>query len=271
MRAFHTLRIHGDNLSMQKFELLTMILSALEWKKHNGTIKLITDSRGAEYLNHFNIIDLYDEVDTSLDTLDSLNIDEKVFWAGAKIFALSKQQAPCVMMDLDFIVWQQLDFTPYLNNAAVIHFEKVNNYIYPSAEHFKFKDDFKFPPALDWTVEACNTAFAYFGANDIIKKYCDFAFEFMQRADTNNATLPYMVFIEQRWLAMCMKLMNRKVYEMSSLEDLFSGHQKYFTHIWGHKQRFRNNPEQSDRFCQDCMQRLKYDFPEVLEKLNGVD
>ena len=262
MKAFHTLRTRRETYSMQKFELLTMILSALEWKKNNGPIKLFTDTRGAEYINKQGLTDIYDEVDTSLDEMDMLNIDENVFWAGAKLFALSRQKAPCVMMDLDFIAWQKLDFSIYGSDVATIHFEQVNNFIYPSKEFFKFKDGFKFSPALDWNIEACNTAFAYFGANDIIKRYCEFSFEFMKNAETTNAGLPYMVFIEQRWLAMCAKMMRRKVYEMSSLDDLFGGHQKYFTHIWGHKQKFRDDPELAKKFCADCEKRLRHDFPD---------
>ncbi|MBR2179444.1 MAG: hypothetical protein IJ862_03490 [Selenomonadaceae bacterium] len=270
MVAFHTLRTRSDNFSLQRFELLTLMLSALEWKKYNGTIKLVTDQRGFEYLNNLGITDIYDEIDTSLDEIDSLNIDEVVFWAGAKLLALSKQSAPCVMIDLDFIVWQKLDFTPYKDNVAVIHFEQVNNFIYPSIEHFRFNNDFKFPSTLDWSVEACNTAFAYFGANDIIKRYCDFAFEFMQSADTSNAGLPYMVFAEQRWLAMCMKLMRREVYALSSLKDLFGRRQEYFTHIWGYKQKFRDDPNLAEQFCNDCLGRLKHDFPDTFNNFSEV-
>ena len=74
--------------------------------------------------------------------------------------------------------------------------------------------------------------------------------------------LPYMVFVEQRWLAMCARLMNRKVYEMSSLDNLFGGRQKYFTHVWGAKQQLRDDPRLAEKFCSDCVARLQYDFPQ---------
>ena len=260
MNAFHTLRTRGDHFSMQRFELLTMILSALEWKKHNGRIKLVTDPRGAEYLNRFGLPGIYDEIDVSLDGMDRLGVDEKTFWAGAKLFALSRQQCPCVMLDLDFIVWQPIDFAPYRNDVAVIHFEQVGNDVYPPSEHFRFKHGFKLPPSLDWTVKACNTAFAYFGARDLVNRYCDFAFEFMRAADGDG--LPYMVFVEQRWLAMCARLMRRPVHELSSLDDLFGGRQKYFTHVWGAKQRLRDDPAFAEKFCSDCIARLRHDFPQ---------
>ena len=255
--AFHTLRTRGENFSPARFELLTMILSVLEWKKHNGRIKLVTDQRGAEYLRRFDLEKIYDEIDPSLDAIDG--IDENIFWAGAKLFALSRQQCPCVMLDLDFIVWRPIDFSPYRNDVAVIHFERVGNDVYPPSEHFRFKNGFRLPPSLDWTVEACNTAFAYFGARDLVNRYCNFAFDFMRAADGDG--LPYMVFAEQRWLAMCARLMHRKIHALSSLDDLFGGRQKYFTHIWGAKQKLRDDPTLAEKFCSDCIARLRYDFP----------
>ncbi len=79
-------------------------------------------------------------------------------------------------------------------------------------------------------------------------------------------TIEYMVFIEQRWLAMCAELMNRKIYEFSSIEDLFGSRQKYFTHLWGYKQKFKDNQQLAEKFCKDCSDRREYDFPDVFEK-----
>lgn len=274
--AFHTLRTRGERFSMPRFELLTLIISALEWRKHNGRIKLVTDRRGLEYLrsislaklldrtprgNNRSVAEIYDELDASLDGIDSLGIDENVFWAGAKLFALRRQQCPCVMIDLDFIVWKPLDFAPYRSDVSVIHFERIDDCIYPPSEHFRFKKNFRFPVALDWTVEACNTAFAYFGARDLVERYCEFAFEFMRAADGEG--LPYMVFVEQRWLAMCARLMKRPVHALSSLDELFGGRQKYFTHVWGSKQKLRDDPIYAERFCADCVDRINADFKNI--------
>ena len=260
MNAFHTLRTRGEHFSLQRFELLTMLLSALEWKKYNGAIKLVTDRRGAEYIRSLDIADIYDEIDASLDDISELGIDEKTFWAGAKLLALSRQQCPCVMIDLDFIVWQPLDFSPYRSDIAVIHFEQIGNDVYPPSEFFRFKAGFRLPPALDWNVKACNTAFAYFGSKKFVRRYCEFAFEFMRAADGGG--LPYMVFAEQRWLAMCARLMNVPVHELSSLDNLFGGRQKYFTHVWGFKQQLRDEPTRAEKFCADCVARLQHDFPQ---------
>jgi len=106
MNAFQTLRTKNRaDFQIADFEIFTMILSALEWKKYNGAICLYTDTTGKEILERAGILEIWDSVNTALDEMDDLQIDENIFWAGSKIFALSKQNFPCVMIDLDFIAW----------------------------------------------------------------------------------------------------------------------------------------------------------------------
>ena len=264
MRAFHTLRTRGK---LEDFEIFTLILSALEWRKHNGKIFLYTDTAGKNFLGDLN---LWDGVDTALDKMDALGIDEKIFWAGAKLFALSKQPLPCVMIDLDFIVWQPLKFESAL---AVIHRESKDLPCYPDADYFRFKN-FALPAELNWSLDPCNTALAYFGDENLVRRYVDFAFKFMRAAappenQSGWDLLPYMVFVEQRWLAMCAELCGIKVQSLSELPELFGG-QKTFTHIWGYKRFFRENKSAAEKFCRDCAGRIAHDFPNVAENLSRL-
>ena len=269
MNAFHTLRTR-ENFSAADFENFVALLSALKWREKNGSIKLVTDTRGAKYFERLGLSEAWNEIDTALDEMNALGWNEKIFWAGSKLFALSRQSAPVVMIDLDFIVWQRLDFAPFTTNIAVIHREQVGNSIYPDKNFFRLKGGQNFPPALDWSIDACNTAFAYFGANDFIKRYTDFAFELMSSLETNDDVLTYMVFVEQRWAAMCAALMRREIFSLSSIENLF-GRQEYFTHIWGSKQKFRDDLKASENFCRSCARRIQNDFPDWAEKLQASD
>ncbi len=185
MDAFHTLRVRGkrETFPLHNFELFTLLISALEWRKHNGSIKMVTDSAGAEFLEVYGLIDAWDETTILLDDMQSLNINEDVFWAGAKLYALSQRKAPCVMMDLDFILWKPIDFQKYGTDLAVIHREDINPFVYRSKEHFSFWDDWEFPDWLNWSVLPCNGAFVYFGSQEFISEYTEFAIEFMQKAN----------------------------------------------------------------------------------------
>lgn len=269
MNAIHILRVREscEHFALDDFELFTLLLSALEWRRHNGAIKLVTDRRGAAYVYEHGLSPAWDSIDIRLDEMTSLGINENVFWAGAKIFALSQQTAPCVMIDLDFILWKTMDFAVYGKDLAVIHREDILPTVYPSEGYFRFHDGWHLPDWLDWSAYPCNGAFVYFGALEFLDCYTSFALAFMQKADTEDDCLSYMVFAEQRWMAMCAAHLSIPIHAISSLDELFDGRQKYFTHIWGDKQRLRENAQDAADFCRMCAGRLKHDFSAFAEQL----
>lgn len=275
MRAFHTLRTKNRaDFALDDFEIFTLILSALEWRRHNGEIFLFTDTAGKNFFDEVGLSDLWNGVDTSLDEMDCFNIDENIFWAGAKLFALQKQPLPCVMMDLDFVVWQTLNFSPNDSSVTVIHRESRDLPCYPDENYFRFKN-FSLPTNLNWELDPCNAAFVYFGDKNFVRRYVDFALEFMQAAtpppEQNGwDLLPYMVFVEQRWLAMCAELCGVALKNFSDLPELFGGEQKTFTHVWGYKKIFRENPADAEKFCRDCAGRIVHDFPFAAKKFSRL-
>ena len=270
MRAFHTLRTRNKTgFALADFELFTLILSALEWQRHNGEIFLCTDTVGKDFLTAAGLVELWGGVDTVLDEMDALGIDENIFWAGAKLYALSKQPVPCVMMDLDFIVWRPLNFEQFKSNLAVIHRESCDLPCYPDADYFRF-ENFSLPDDLDWAAAPCNAALVYFGDKNFVERYVKFAFDFMKAASPPSGQsgwdlLPYMVFVEQRWMAMCAERCGVEIHCLSDLPALFGNEQKTFTHVWGHKQVFRDNKAAAEEFCRDCAGRIVHDFPQTVE------
>ena len=83
--------------------------------------------------------------------------------------------------------------------------------------------------------------------------------------------LTYMVFAEQRLLAMCAEKKHAHAAALSDLPALFGGAQNgYFTHIWGFKQQMRENPELYEDFCRRCAARLQKDFPEESKTIANI-
>lgn len=270
MQAIQTFRTRREHINLSDFELLVMALSALKWQQHNGRIVLHTDSVGLSYLDEHGLIAAWNNVSTMLDGMRTLSIDENVFWAGSKLYALSHSQVPCVIMDLDFILWRPVDFSQYGRDIAVIHLEDIYEPVYPSKERFLFTDDWKLPSWLDWTVCPANGALVYYGSQRFLQDYTSFALEFMLHTADHSDRLFYMVFVEQRWLSMCAKKLGIAIHPISTLENLFAK-QKYFTHVWGYKQALRDNPEVAKKFCCDCASRLMDDFPDFAENIAQKD
>jgi hypothetical protein len=252
----------------EDYDVLTTILSALQWRKENGGIKMITDTAGAEYYCGLGITHIWDlGVETSLDAVDNA-ISPLSFWAAGKIYALQSQSAPCVMMDTDFIVWKPV--TQRFENAeiAVIHREGISAEIYPPQSFFTMRETYTFPSEWDWSVLPCNTAFLYISTGNFKDYYAAMSIEFMKNLVQSRNITAEMVFAEQRLLAMCAGAKGLKIESLLDLNNLQE--QDAFTHVWGLKSELRSNQEKRRAFCISCIKRIALDFPGALETLANI-
>lgn len=244
---------------MTDFDLLTTVLSALVWRRENDSIRMITDDTGAQYYRSLGLTDLWDGgIFTYLNDIPS-TIDPCTFWAAGKLYALAATPAPCVMLDTDFIVWHSLS-EHWHRPLAVIHREALNPAIYPAPSAFVLAPSYHFPTNWNWHEPACNTALTYFGNDTLRKTYVGQAMDFMQAARGRDGLI-YMVFAEQRLLAMCAQACGVPIHAFSTEQDLFQGNQRDFTHIWGFKQAMQEQPVLHELFCQKCAARIRKDFP----------
>ena len=244
---------------MTDFDLLTTVLSALVWRRENGSIRMITDDTGAQYYRSLGLTNLWDGgIFTYLNDIPS-TIDPCTFWAAGKLYALAATPAPCVMLDTDFIVWHSLS-EHWHRPLAVIHREALNPAIYPAPSAFVLAPSYHFPTNWNWHEPACNTALTYFGNDTLRKTYVGQAMDFMQAARGRDGLI-YMVFAEQRLLAMCAQACGVPIHAFSTEQDLFQGNQRDFTHIWGFKQAMQEQPVLHELFCQKCAARIRKDFP----------
>ena len=255
----YAVRCHDRPYQMTDFDLLTTVLSALVWRRENGSIRMITDNTGAQYYRSLGLTDLWDGgIFTYLNDIPS-TIDPCTFWAAGKLYALAATPAPCVMLDTDFIVWHSLS-EHWHRPLAVIHREALNPAIYPAPSAFVLAPSYHFPTNWNWHEPACNTALTYFGNDTLRKTYVGQAMDFMQAARGRDGLI-YMVFAEQRLLAMCAQACGVPIHAFSTEQDLFQGNQRDFTHIWGFKQAMQEQPVLHELFCQKCAARIRKDFP----------
>lgn len=277
MRAFHSnwtkpfFEKYKGEYYIEDFELLTTILSALKWQEFNGDIQMITDEVGAAYYRKIGLEKIWNlGINDSLEKNMPDNINPCTFWAAGKLYALKKQMAPCVMLDTDFIIWEPLEEVLLKHDVTVIHREVLQESVYPPKEKLKVHSSYYYPKEWNWTIDACNTAFACFNHEGFKDYYVKQALRFMHSVEEEN-WLTYMVFAEQRLLAMCAEEKKIDLFSLSTLEDLFESHQKQFTHIWGYKQAMRNDSQIRTRFCKRCVTRIKQDYPEIFPILHDIE
>ena len=276
MNAFHVnwtkpffLRNRSLQYFIEDYDLLTTILSALEWRKHNGNIKMVTDSVGAEYYQKMGLSHIWNlGIEISLDSI-SKDVSPLPFWAAGKIFALKKQDIPCIMLDTDFIVWKHIIKKLINEQLVVAHRENISAEIYPDKMFFIMKEKYKFPEIWDWSILPCNTAFLYISNKSLKDYYTLESINFMQNLLFSKNITSEMVFAEQRILAMCAIAKNVNIKSLLDLNKMNS--QNAFTHIWGYKKELQLNKEKRYLFCLDCIKRIYNEFSDELANLEKIE
>ena len=250
------------------FELVCLALSALMWRKFNGPIKFYTDLEAFSWFASHDLLDIWD-AGVDVDTLEAIpsSINQEIFWAGSKLFALRAEPAPVAMVDTDLIIWKP--FGRLLRKPlTVLHREDILECYLPSF-FLKTRPGYEFDPQWDWTVRPCNTAFAYFEDEGFKNQYVGKAIDFM----TDNTVYPkemvsQMVFAEQRLLAMEARKEGLRINTI--IKDPYQEDNDIFTHLWGAKRIARSNAEQCELLVRAMMNKIRQENLNIYEKLRRL-
>ncbi len=253
---------------MNKFELYTLVLSALSWKKLGNEIFLAADKKGVNYVEGLGLIDIWDGIENVIpDDLEGIN--PKMFWAAGKLFALREISAPLAMIDLDFILWKMPKLPP--DRIVAAHRESITPSVYPEINSFKFKRPFS-TENMNEKVLPMNTAFLYLPDESFKQYYVNRSIAFMKSAADCDDYLCYMVFAEQRLLSICAEEKKIGSQVLMDKDELFFPRDDY-THIWGAKQVLRDNTQSLHDFCSRARERIKKDYSDyeyVIGKIEGA-
>jgi hypothetical protein len=294
VRAFHVIstapecthyhRPGGERFYLKDFEILVTVLSALQWRRHNGSIKLYTDTIGAEHLRRLGLSFIWDDgIDT--DTLENctVNTSFNVFWGFARTVALEVEHAPCVVLDTDLIVWNDIHAlirAPFM--ALHSEFELLGTGVYVPREQLHT------PPGYvwgrwDWTVSPVNTAMIYFGRDDVRRFCAQEGLKYIRNnlPEREDGCPAHAVFVEQRLYPMCASRLGIQTefflrdYQLAG--DWLAGlpmvdgtANDTFTHLWGYKQRLMEDAQECQRFCLRMTRRILTDFPALSDKLAAI-
>ncbi len=272
MNAIHVnstlpyLEKHRDGIySIESFSLYTTVLSALEWRKNNGEIRMCTDKIGAEFYRKIGIDRVWNEI-CAVIPADMEGIDPTMFWAAGKLLALREMRGKYALVDEDFVVWKRLALSERVVTAA--HREDISPDIYP--EPSEFGVDFPLLEKLDREILPCNTAFLYIPDESFRDFYANQSIAFMKSAERCGDYLCRMVFAEQRLLAMLCGYCGVEIETLLDKDRLFVA-QEDFTHLWGAKQAMRDNKREREEFLENCRRRIYDDFPEYRYVIKKID
>ena len=258
----------GSEYSAEDFSLYCEVISALQWRKMNGAIFMVTDSIAADYYRKIGIDKVWDGI-SELIPADIDGIDPDMFWAAGKLIALRDIPENAALVDEDLIVWKKLELSETAVTCA--HREYISPDIYPDPDLFGVTG-FSLMERLDKSVLPCNTAFLYIPDSSFRILYANQAIAFMKECSKNRCgdRLCRMVFAEQRLLAMMCGLTGTPIDTLMDMDRLFIAQDDY-THLWGAKQAMRDNEAQRNGFLERCRNRIRNDFPEYGYVIDAID
>jgi hypothetical protein len=261
MNTFHTIWTkpavqRNIGFEMNNAEILTMVISALMWRKYNGKIKLYTDEVGYDFLKSKGLTDAWDEIDCESLENNNYPIDPIIFWAAGKLIALEACPCPCVMLDTDLIVMHSISDDLAASDIIALHPEELNPVVYIEPKHLKLPCNYVFPNYYCWDVLPFNTALLYVNNNKFKDFYLQHSKKFMfQNYDKPMEYVSQMVFAEQRLLSICANYKNTRV--KTILDSPFETDNKTIIHLWGYKSTLRSNKYLNAIFIEKLIHRFQ--------------
>lgn len=271
------------DISLPRCVLLSMELSALQWRRLNGPVTLYTDTPMRNYLAEHHLLKCWDKVNTkTLDNFyrDHHDIDFRTFWSAGKFACYQKERAPFACIDTDLIVWKRLCFSSDLD-FGFAHWERIEqgDESYPDPSRIQKPPGFDDSPEEFFGPLACNMAITYFGNDRFRRELADRAMSFMEgnRLDPGDRyAVPEILYMEQRLpLAIakrdgltCAPVLectwSPKNFRIVHPNDLtrnwfFSDldPSKPFTHLWFHKKHLAEHAEENQRYCAALKEKIR--------------
>ena len=246
-----------DRFKMYDFELIHFILSALFYKKLNGSIHLYTDTIFADYIENLKLTSVWDDIDTSKhEEFSLLDINSTTNWTGFKTWLLHKIPAPFLLIDHDNLIFTKIPTELFDTSVRFAHLEDINPYYYPNKDKLDC-GEFIFDKNWDWSLDVANTCLLYFKENEFKDKYSLKAMEFEKNnhpEDLHLAEVQYL-FADQRLLVMMLEeqnidygtFSNNKFTPQGNIPDFTSVSNDPllskvgFDHTWGYKHHLKKN------------------------------
>lgn len=255
MNGFHsyfvTPKVRQGKVRFAKFELLTWIASAVQWKRLYGGLDFITDAEGLLVLSKLGFGGLYDAVKV-LDTPFN-KINPSIFWAAGKIVAMKHYVGyeDVYSVDTDCILWKHMK---QKSGLALVGLNYDNPEFYKVVtEHYR--NDLKGWGLKNRPINAAILGFnGYCGDGSLLDVFTSVSLKFMEtvsrRANLDSAS---MIFAEQKLSAEVCSQMGLEYgvlchADASTGWHIDCGDIPYITHLWDTKDTYRQSQTHRDAY-----------------------
>jgi hypothetical protein len=184
-----TRKIKSTTYDQPDYQIFYTILSAIHWKKHNGPIKLYTDSIGLSFMQQFRMAELYDEINIQfLNGYSKSNVNPAQFWTSGKVKCLAHQTKPFAFLDQDMIIREKLPQSLLKSELAITHWEIPRGYYYFNKEKWENEiTHIEFPENYNCDDLVPNTSFMVFNNLKLLRKYTEWH---KKLVTTNGVSVP---------------------------------------------------------------------------------
>lgn len=268
-------------ITLWDFEWLTWLTSLLQAKTY-GSMVLITDPRGADFIENIGLTPFYDEIITGLEEIPGY-VDPQIFWAAGKLYAirlLNKCKKP-IRNSLNYINSLDCDCIPWtlptnLPKISCINMEKLSWAWYRSCKE-KYQD--YLPSSINWQLAPGNNGIIGFRDYSDMLQYAKFSIGFIEKFSkmankSNYFDKPHyiygdgMTFAEQQLLPASMQLIGETVNPLLPVrDDGYLDHNAFFTHLWTTKTLYRAFPEARIHYTNQLIRYLRKEFPKCIPTL----
>lgn len=176
-----------------KLDVLLLLCSGALWKKHHPSHAtfLFCDELTLELIRKLNATGIWDVIKL---TPENRHIDKSIFWASSKLQVLRFLDAPCILMDHDFLAFKSFD--SYLKDTPLFTQDENGERYYPTAyDPFIREVSDLIPRPLPYAI---NCSFLYFTDTKFVNTYGKFSLELMERfTKLKVPSSKYLIFAEQ--------------------------------------------------------------------------
>lgn len=272
-----------DERPFSDFEACALAVSCMTWRACNGPIRLFTDARGRDQLGDMGLLGFWDEIDTDLLLTIPTDVRADVFWDFGKSWVVGHLPPSDCILDLDLIVWRQLDFP--IDSPACLHWERPVEPWYPGADGLSRPPNYEFDASIQWDAPVANTAFLVAGVEAIRREFLAEALRFARGNRPGGTGIAEMLFAGQRLLAHVARRLGRPPTALA--DHLFNPADpgtddsgplslyacergSCFTHLWRHKWPLLQDRAAADRFRASLIRRCAAIAPGLERRLDSL-